>query len=128
MAQGADIVLNDGLATPVARTFKVVKATPELTVWKDKRLTKLSYWPEVTLSADLPATNAKTRKSELRVRKPVVDPVSGLVADVGMFRIIGDIPASMSQPEIDDLVAFTANAFANALVKGAVKDMDPIIG
>lgn len=99
-----------------------------MTVWKDKRLTKLSYWPEVTLSADLPATNAKTRKSELRIRKPVVDPVSGLVVDVGMFRIIGDIPASMSQPEIDDLVAFTANAFANALIKGAVKDMDPIIG
>lgn len=128
MAQGADITLNDGLATPVARTFSVVKATPELTVWKDKRLSKLAYWPEVTLSADLPATNAKTRKNELRVRKPVVDVVSGLVTDVGMFRIIGDIPASMSQAEIDDLVAFTANAFANALIKGAVKDMNPIIG
>lgn len=128
MAQGADISLLDGLATPVARTFSVVKATPELTVWKDKRLTKLAYWPEVSLSADLPVSNAKTRKNELRVRKPVVDAVSGQVTDVGMFRIIGDIPASMSQAEIDDLVAFTANAFSNALIKGAVKDMNPIIG
>jgi len=128
MAQGADITLNDGLATPVARTFKVVKATPELTVWKDKRLTKPAYWPEVSLSADIPATTAKTRKSELRVRKPVVDSITGLVVDTGMFRIIGDIPLSMTQAEVDDLFAFAKNALSNALVIGAVKDLDPIIG
>jgi len=128
MAQGADLTLNDGLATPVARTFKLVKASPELSVWKDKRLTKPSHWPEVSLSADIPATTAKTRKSELRVRKPVVDLVSGLVVDTGMIRVIGDIPLSMTQAEVDDLVAFTINAYSAALVKGAVKDLDPIVG
>lgn len=128
MAQGADISLNDGLVTPVARTFSIVKATPELSVFKDKRLTKPSYWPEVSLSADLPASTAKTRKSELRVRKPVVDAVTGLIVDTGMIRIIGDIPLSMTQAEVDDLYAFAQNAFANALIKGAIKDLNPIIG
>lgn len=128
MAQGADISLNDGLATPVARTFTIVRAQPELSVWKDKRLAKPAYWPELSLSADVPATTAKTRKPELRIRKPVVDAVTGLVVDTGMIRIISDIPMSMTQAEVDDLYAFAANALTNALIKGAVKDLNVIIG
>lgn len=128
MAQGADISLNDGLATPVARTFTIVRAQPELSVWKDKRLAKPAYWPELSLSADVPATTAKTRKPELRIRKPVVDAVTGLVTDTGMIRIISDIPVSMTQAEVDDLYAFAANALQNPLIKGAVKDLNVIIG
>jgi hypothetical protein len=128
MANGADISLNDGLATPVARTFKIVRATPELSVWKDKRLAKPAYWPELSLAADVPATTAKIRNVDLRFRKPVVDAVSGLVTDTGMLRLTGNIPVSMSQAEVDDLYAFFVNALANALIKGAVKDMDVLIG
>lgn len=129
MAQATDtIVINDGLATPVARTFTCVKASPELTVWKDKRLTKLVYWPEITLMADVPASSARSRKTEQRVRKPVVDAVTGLVTDTGMIRIIGDFPATMTQPEIDDLYAFAVNAMQHTLIKGAAKDLNVIIG
>jgi len=128
MAQAADITINDGLATPVARTFTVVKASPELTVFKDKRLAKIAYWPELTLSADLPSTTAKAQKAELRMRKPVVDAVTGLVTDTGMVRVTFDIPVSMAQAEIDDLYAFAVNSLSNALIKGAVKDKNTIIG
>lgn len=129
MAQATDtITINDGLATPVARTFTCVKASPELTVYKDKRLAKLTYWPELTLQADVPATTARSRKAELRVRKPVVDVVSGQVVDTGMVRILFDIPASMVQAEIDDLYAFAVNGIQQALIKGAVKDLNVIIG
>lgn len=128
MAQGADISVNDGLATPVARTFTVVRASPELTVWKDKRLSKPAYWPELSLMADLPASSAKVRKTDFRCRKPVVDAITGLVTDTGSLRLIGDIPMSMTQAEVDDLVAFFVNGLSNALIKGAVKDMNVIIG
>lgn len=128
MANAANLTVNDGLATPVARTFTCVKAAPDLTIWKDKRLSKLSYWPEMTLSADVPAATAKVRKVDFRVSKPVVDVISGHVTDTGRLRLIGDLPSSMTQPEVDDLFAFFVNGLQAALVKGAVKDMDVIIG
>lgn len=128
MAQGADISLNDGLATPVARTFSIVRAQPELSVWKDKRLAKPAYWPELSLSADVPATTARTRKSEMRLRKPIVDAVTGLVVDTAMIKITSDLPVSMTQAEVDDAIAFAANAFNNVLIKGAIKDLNVIIG
>lgn len=129
MAQAtATISINDGLATPVARTFTCVKASPELTKYLDKRLAKMSYWPEVTLSADVPTANQRARKFELRVRKPVVNVVTGLVDDTGMIRIVGDIPQTMAQAEVDDLYAFAMNAAQQVLIKGACKDMDVIIG
>lgn len=129
MAQATDtITVNDGTATPVAITFKTVKASPVLTVWKDKRKVKPAYWPEITLSADLPATTAKLRKAEVRVAVPVVDSVTGLALEVGRIRVIADLPMSMLQADVNDLYAFAMNALANVLVKGAVRDLDPIIG
>lgn len=129
MAQAtATITVNDGLVSPVARTFTCVKATPELTVWKDKRLAKLAYWPEMSLSADVPVATAKVRKVDFRVSKPVVDVVSGMVTDIGRMRLVGDIPATMTQAETDDLFAFFVNGLQQALIKAAVKDNDAIIG
>lgn len=129
MAQAtATITINDGLATPVARTFTAVKASPELTVYKDKRKAKYNQWPEVTLRATLPSNNAKLRNAEMRVAMPVVDTVTGLVVDTGRFRGTFDIPNTMTQAEIDDLYAFTVNALQHALFKAAVKDADVVIG
>lgn len=128
MAQAADITINDGLATPVARVFKCVKASPELTVWKDRRKAKMNYWPEVSLSADLPNSKATVRKDEVRTSVPVVDAISGLVTGVIRLRTAADIPLVALQADIDDAYAFHLNAQSNALVKAAIKDLDPIIG
>lgn len=128
MAQGADIVLNDGTATPVAVTFKVLKASPALSIWKDRRLTPTVKQPEVTLNADVPSSTAKNRKSELRVSVPVVDAITGEVVDYCRFRGVFDQPTSASVQNINDCYAFAGNAILNALVKGAIRDQDTIIG
>lgn len=128
MAQAADLVINDGSATPVAITFKVVKASPVLSVFKDRRLAKPSFWPELTLSADLPASNATVHKAEIRVGKPVVDSVTQKVTDIGRVRTIFDFPTSMTAAERNDLYAFHVNALSNSLVRGAIRDLDPVVG
>lgn len=129
MAQAsASVTINDGLATPVARTFTAVKASPELTVYKDKRKAKYNQWPEITLRATLPSNNAKLRSAELRVAMPIVDPTTNLVVDTGRFRGTFDLPNTMSQAEVDDLHAYATNALQHALFKGAIKDADVIIG
>lgn len=129
MAQATDtIIVNDGAVTPVAVTFKTVKASPALTVWKDKRLLKPVYWPEISLSADLPVGNAPVRKAELRVAIPVVDAITGKVTDTIRFRLMSDLPTNALQADINNAFAYFFNAGANALVKGAIRDLDPIIG
>lgn len=128
MANAADITINDGAATPVAVSFKVVKASPELTMWKDKRLARPSYWPEITLSADLPSVKAKIRQPEIRVALPVVDPITGLVTDYLRARIVLDIPVNAAATDVNNLYAYASNAIINALVKGAARDLDTIVG
>lgn len=129
MAQApATIVLNDGTGTPVAITFTTVKASPALTVFKDKRLSKVSHWPEVTLASDIPVSSANLRKPEMRVAYPIVDPVTGLVTDVMRARVPCDIPMSATQTDINHFYAFLKNALGHAVVQGAIRDLDTIIG
>lgn len=129
MAQApTSLSINDGSATPVAITFTTVKASPALSVFKDKRLSKVSYWPEISLSSDIPTSSAAVRKPELRVAYPIVDPVTGRVTDVMRARVPMDIPMSASQTDINHFYAFVMNAVANTVVKAAVRDLDTIIG
>lgn len=130
MAQApATLSINDGTAAPVAIIFTTVKASPELSVWKDKRLAKVAYWPEISLSANIPASSAKIRKADFRVSYPVVDPVSGLVTDIARFRDGAfDIPASMSQTDINHFYAFVKNGLAHAVIQAAIRDLDTLIG
>lgn len=127
MAQGADISVLDGTATPVAITFKIMKASPALTIYKDRRLAKVAQQPELTLAADVPSTTAKVRKAEYRVAVPVLD-ANGNVIDVARFRGVFDVPTSASTQNVNDLFAFTVNGLGNALIKGAIRDNDTIIG
>lgn len=128
MANAADITINDGAATPVAVSFKVVKASPELTIWKDRRLARPTYWPEITLSADLPSVKAKIRQPELRVALPVIDPITGLVTDYLRFRGTFDIPVNAVATDVNNIYAYASNAIVNALIKGASRDLDTIVG
>lgn len=128
MAQATDITVADGSATPVNISFKVLKASPDLTIFKDRRQSPVVKQPEITLSADIPAANQKVRKCEMRVAVPVVDAVSGTVTDVARSRVIFDLPQNAPQTVLNDLYAYTANSLSNALIKGAVRDSDTIIG
>lgn len=130
MAQApTSLSINDGSATPVAITFTTVKATPELSVFKDKRLAKVAYWPEISLSASLPSATAKVRKADFRVAYPVVDPITGLVTDIARFRDgVFDIPVSMGQTDVNHFYAFVKNGLANPVIQAAIRDMDTLIG
>lgn len=129
MAQApVSLSINDGTATPVAITFTTVKAAPALSVFKDKRLSKVSHWPEITLASDIPVSSATMRKPELRVAYPIVDPVTGQVTDVMRARLPFDIPMSASQTDVNHFYAFLKNALANSTIQGAIRDLDTIIG
>ncbi|DAD52581.1 TPA_asm: coat protein [ssRNA phage SRR6960509_9] len=129
MAQGADITVNDGTATPVAVVFKIVQASPSLSIWKDKRLgSKSAQWPEITLSANIPGPKTTVRKAEQRIAVPVIDTLTGTVVDVCRARIVYDLPVSATNQNLNDLYAFTMNSVAHALIKGAVRDLDTIVG
>lgn len=129
MAQApASLSINDGTATPVAVVFTTTKASPVLSVFKDKRLGKVSYWPEITLSSDIPGSNAVLRKPELRFAYPIVDPVTGVVTDVMRARLAFDIPMSAAQTDVNHMYAFVKNGTSHALIQAAIRDLDTVIG
>lgn len=59
---------------------------------------------------------------------PVVNAVTGEVIDFVRFRGVFDQPVSASTQNINDCYAYAANGLNIALVKGAVRDQDTIIG
>ena len=128
MGQATNVVLHDGAGTPVAVTFTPVKASPELSVWKDRRLAKFAYWPEVTISTELPTTKRNTTRAQLRVAVPVVDAVTGLVTDTIRGSVDFIIPQTAAASDVNNAYAWLTNGLANALLKSAMRDCDPIIG
>lgn len=128
MGQATNIVINDGAATPVAVTFTPVKASPELSVFKDRRLSKFIYWPEITVSTELPTTKRNTTKGEVRVAVPVIDAVTGTVTDTIRGTASFIVPQTAVVADVNNAYAFLANALAHALLKAAMRDCDPIIG
>lgn len=128
MGQAVNVVLNDGAGTPVAVTFTPIKASPDLSMFKDRRLAKLAYWPEITVSTSLPTTKRDTTRSEVRVAIPVVDAISGLVTDTIRGSVVFTIPQVAAASDVNNAYAFMANSLSNALIKAALRDIDPIIG
>jgi len=127
--------LNDGLTTPVARTFTPVSVGTELVQWNYKAAGSVLGQPTVTLGVRRPTLANGNRKVTYRVKVPVLETVvasaSGYtpgptVAYTLSANVDVVIPGRASASEIADLWAFALNGLqeANAFVADAVKEDD----
>jgi len=128
-----NLSLNDGLATPVARTF-----VPVQPYMGPKAPARWSYRPAgaVDRTSDVLVElgykrNGTTTMAPLKVQVPYSVTVNGVIerglalfdSSSGGFRIPDNAPVAT----VDDLYAFVGNFQANADIKAAVKNGRPII-
>lgn len=131
MPTGANINLNDGLATPVARTFTLLAAASGYGGVAEFVYKKGNYpagWPALTVSA----VKAKTkRKATGKLVYPVVyiDPTSGATTQqsvaIGHFDLQFD--ANFPEDQKADAVAFFTNSLSHSLIKECLRDGTPIV-
>lgn len=127
MPQATDITINNGAATPVAKTFTLYSPAPGdggWAQWKLKEGTIATVFPRIAIMAR-PTPN-KARKVQVKLQIPsfYVDSTTTLtkVGSQADVNITVTVPDDFPEARKDDLVAFTTNLCANALFKACVRD------
>jgi len=124
MSAFANLVLADGQATPVNKTFSPTGLVP-VTKWQDKTSGIAIGMPEVTLSDKMGEGSDGSYKISCRVRVPVLEVISG--SDAGYtpapkvaYTCLGvaefTFPKRSTLQQRKDTHAFLKNLLANTVV------------
>lgn len=121
------ITINNGAATPVAKTFSPERVSPELSVFTERSAGASSGFIRLSYGLDVAKSTRKTNRVNVEISMPVTAIVNGITSlqYTGLFKGYWVLPDQMSPAERADMHAFVTNALANANIKAAVKDLDP---
>lgn len=135
MATFADIVLNDGQATPSPKTFKVKLNDNMVSVWEQRDLGVPIGYATVRVQTKDTAT---VRKVTLSIAVPTLEAVSGAnpsgftpapkVAYVHRVNVEFILPQRGSTQERKNIKAFVTNLLGNGTVTSIVNDGEEITG
>lgn len=131
MAAIANLVLNNGAATPVAKTFTPAQkyGGPKApAIWKLKEGVSAMAWPRIEIGETRSARGS--RQIPFRIVVPNVVLIDGVPTNVATCIFDSEtkgyiIPEGAVQSQIDDLVAFVKNLTASAVLGDWVKSQDP---
>lgn len=119
-----NIVLGDGQATPVNRTFEVftpqVAASPAVLFQKAGGTTKLNERMELLQKR---AGGGSAYRTEALLRMPRITDAALGVVDTAIIDIKITIPDGFTQAMRDDISAYAKNIVANATVQTAIKSV-----
>lgn len=122
------ITIDNGEATPVAKSFSPEKVSPDQTTFTER--SALSSAGFLRFSVGLSPANGgrKTNRVNIELSMPVLASAGGVssVAYTGIFKGYFVIPDVMTSVERADLAAFVANALDNAQIRAVIKDLDPL--
>lgn len=122
------LVINNGAATPVAKSFSPEKVSPDQSTFVER--SALSSAGYLRLSAGFSPANGgrKTNRINIDFSMPVLASIGGVnsVAYTGLFKGYFVVPDQMTSEQRADLAAFVANALDNAQIRAMIKDLDPL--
>lgn len=130
MPQAADIVINNGAGTPVAKTFTLISPAAgdgSFANWRLKEGAISSVFPAIAMSARANGNNARKANIKLRIPSSYTDTVTGLTKVGSAFDMNVDVTVPDDFPEAlkNDAVAFATNLMTNAIAKAVVRDAVP---
>jgi len=120
--------INDGLATPVARSFAPERVGPENSVFVERTSGVSAGYKKLAVRFSAASAKRATNRVDIDLDLPVLQTISGVstVAYVGRFKGYFVLPDQMTAAERADIAAFVANALDNTAVRAVVKDLDPM--
>lgn len=120
--------INNGAATPVAKTFSPERVDPEGSTFTERSAGVSAGFIRLGVALSPASSKRSTNRIDISLDLPVLATVNGVssVAHVARFKGYFVIPDVCTANERADLHAFVANALDNILVKAVVKDLDPM--
>jgi hypothetical protein len=139
MSARANIVINDGQATPVSHTFNPNSgdgnvAGVSIIEYEDRSGGISVGFPRISVQTRRSSKSSRNQKVTFKVATPVLETVSNstvsgiapapTVAYANLF--VGEfiLPERSSLDSRKDLLAFVKNLFANAVVTSAITDLE----
>jgi hypothetical protein len=128
MANAAPIVINDGKATPAAVTFSPESVATGEASFVDRTPGVAVGFRRVTVQYKPARGASKVNRAKCLIEMPVTQTVNGITSTAYTLRANVDVilPDQSTIAERNDLYAFLQNGLGNALVRGAIRDLDPI--
>lgn len=127
MAQAAAIAIADGSA--VSTTFNPEKVTPEVSTFVDRTTGVASRFRRLTTRFSPANNNRLSTRTALDVSIPIwgtlTSGASGVLYTL-RAKVEYVLPDGCSTAERNDLHAFVSNALSNTLVRGNLRDLDPM--
>lgn len=131
MPQAVDLVLKNGAATPVDKTFTLMAPAAGEASWANWRLKEgpiSSVFPRIAMLARENASrNARKSQIKLQIPSSYTDTVTGLTKVGSAFDVSIECTVPNDFPEAlkNDAVAFTANLVNHVLTKAVIRDGVP---
>lgn len=128
MGQAANIVLSDGQATPVATTFTPEQVTPTLSTFADRSSGVPLAFRRLRATFSPATSQRPTHRASYEVVVPMTQTVNGVTSTVATMRAKLEVilPDASTDAQRKDLYAFMQNGLANTLVRGNLRDLDPL--
>lgn len=120
--------INNGAATPVAKSFAPERIGSELSTFTERSAAVSAGFTRLAVGYSPASTKRPTNRVDVSVDLPALQTVNGVstVAYVGRFKGYFVLPDTMTAAERADLRAFVANSLDVAQVMAVIKDLDPM--
>ena len=127
MPQAQNLVVKNGAATPVDKTFVLMSPAAGdggLAEWVLKEGTISVAFPVFTAMATKTGNGARNLKLKLKMPSSYTSPVTGLtnVGSNADFNVSLTIPNTYPEALKDDFTAFAVNLLTTSLVKAMIRD------
>jgi hypothetical protein len=128
MTAAAAITINDGQATPVAVTFTPESVTSDVATFADRTAGVAVGFRRLSISNKFAKGTSKVNRAKMTIEYPVTTLVNGVTQVAYTLRGSLDVilPDQATDAERKNLYAFISNGLANASVRGALRDLDPL--
>lgn len=128
MASAATITINDGQATPVAVAFNPESVTSDQATFADRTPGVSIGFRRISVRNKFAKGSSKVNRANYAVEYPVTTTVNGITTVAYTLRANVDVilPDASTDAERKNLYAFLQNGLANTLVRGAIRDYDPL--
>ena len=129
MPSATSVVLNDGQATPVAVTFVPERVSPDLSTFVDRSTGIAMLFPRLGVSTKFAKSGGKVNRATFTIALPVGQLVNGVQTVARVYRVNVEmlLPDGGTDAERKNVFAFLTNGLNNSLIKGALRDYDPIV-
>lgn len=122
------LTINNGAATPVAKSFAPERVAPDLTTFTERSSATSAGFTRLSVRYSPASARRLTNKVGVDLDFPVLQTVNGVstTAYVARFRGEFTLPDQMTAAERADVVAFVANALDVTSIRAVIKDLDPL--